>query len=213
MWTQVIVRALLQVSIGAGVQLRQLQKKEFQNVADEDIIKQGIVACNGNAGVLCLTNKSLRFDTTKANVNYISYPLEAVVDVRFKRLKSTFISGFEVEYNDGRQETFYLRDREDWVAKILDARASRVDPEQFEQSSDGTVLNQEQVAIRRKISTHFDDNEIQTLCFDLGIEYENLPANTKEGKTRELIIHCEQNGLLLRLLKLCQKQRPHIDWI
>ena len=39
---------------------------------------------------------------------------------------------------------------------------------------------QPKVALHRLINQHFDREELRTLCFELGVEYESLPA---EGKT------------------------------
>ncbi len=39
------------------------------------------------------------------------------------------------------------------------------------------------------LSDYFNLEEIRTLCFELGVNYENLPGDTRSRKARELIIH------------------------
>ncbi len=48
--------------------------------------------------------------------------------------------------------------------------------------------------IRTQISTYFNKEELQNVCHDLNIKYENLPSETLEGKARELVEHCRRYG-------------------
>ena len=56
----------------------------------------------------------------------------------------------------------------------------------------------------------FNDEELQTLCFTLGVDYDSLPAQGKAGKARELILHLEHRGVLHRLDALCRRERPSV---
>ena len=58
------------------------------------------------------------------------------------------------------------------------------------------------------INRHFDDEELRTLCFDLDVEYEDLPARSRSGKARELIAYLEKRGRLAELLELLAQERP-----
>jgi hypothetical protein len=55
---------------------------------------------------------------------------------------------------------------------------------------------------------HFNLDEIQLLCFDLGIDYEHLAGETKPKKIHELILMVVRNGLLPDLLELLVEERP-----
>jgi hypothetical protein len=46
--------------------------------------------------------------------------------------------------------------------------------------------------LRKFIQHHFE--ELETLCFDMGIDYATLPAQGKTGKARELVAHCRRHG-------------------
>ena len=66
--------------------------------------------------------------------------------------------------------------------------------------------------LREAIVDLFNENELRTLTFDLGFDYENLAPGGKADKARELVGACYRNGRLLDLLHLCRKERPHIAW-
>jgi hypothetical protein len=66
--------------------------------------------------------------------------------------------------------------------------------------------------LRRLIDQHFNLEELHDLCFDLGIEYENLPGRTKRGNCRELIAYCQRHGRIPSLLKELNRHRPGVPW-
>jgi formylglycine-generating enzyme required for sulfatase activity/energy-coupling factor transporter ATP-binding protein EcfA2 len=66
--------------------------------------------------------------------------------------------------------------------------------------------------LREAIVDLFNENELRTLTFDLGFDYENLAPGGKADKAREFVGACYRNGRLLDLLQLCNKERPHISW-
>lgn len=65
--------------------------------------------------------------------------------------------------------------------------------------------------LRQKIAQHFNKEELRTLCFDLGVEYENLP-DTKDGMVRELVAYSERRGKTAELIAACQRLRPNVAW-
>jgi hypothetical protein len=68
------------------------------------------------------------------------------------------------------------------------------------------------VALRRFLISAFSDSELNDLCFDLGVDYENLPGQTKGDKARELIRYAERHRLLNQLIGMSRKLRPHSSW-
>lgn len=68
------------------------------------------------------------------------------------------------------------------------------------------------VALQKNIGTYFNLGEIQLLCFQLNIEYENIEGSTRTEKSMMLIQYCKRHGLLHELVTLCQRNRPHLDW-
>jgi len=62
----------------------------------------------------------------------------------------------------------------------------------------------------------FSEDELRTLCFDMGIDYESLPASSKPGKARELLEYCKRHNRLestetrAGLYERGQAERPYL---
>ena len=66
--------------------------------------------------------------------------------------------------------------------------------------------------LRETLDSRFDEEELRTLCFDLGVEYDDLPSRGRAGKARELVGYCARRDNLVELVRVAQKQRPDISW-
>lgn len=66
--------------------------------------------------------------------------------------------------------------------------------------------------LRELMNSHFNKSELQLICFDLEIDHENLPSNTKNDLVRELIEHCFRFKLMEKLIKHCKELRPTVSW-
>ncbi len=66
--------------------------------------------------------------------------------------------------------------------------------------------------LRSLLIESFDLEELHSLCFDLGINFDSLAGSTIDSKARELIAYCQRHLRLPDLLAACRQQRPHIDW-
>ena len=62
------------------------------------------------------------------------------------------------------------------------------------------------------IAEHFNLGELRGLCFDLDIQYEDLPGDTRNDKARELVANCERHGRLDDLIARCEQLRPSVNW-
>ncbi|MDX1417493.1 MAG: hypothetical protein R3293_25030, partial [Candidatus Promineifilaceae bacterium] len=58
----------------------------------------------------------------------------------------------------------------------------------------------------------FGEEDLKTICFEMGIVYDDLPPGGRADRARELIILCQQTHRLLHLITLCQQKRPLVDW-
>jgi len=79
-------------------------------------------------------------------------------------------------------------------------------------SGEKTLQREDLIAVRQKLVVHFSEEELRTLCFDIGVDYESLPAMGKEGKARELVLHLERRGQIPELVALCRQLRPNAFW-
>ena len=63
----------------------------------------------------------------------------------------------------------------------------------------------------RAINDSFGENDLRDLCFDLQLDFENLPGPTKKDKARELIIHFDRRKRINVLVAAFSELRPNID--
>ena len=68
------------------------------------------------------------------------------------------------------------------------------------------------VAIHDLLIQHFSAEELRTLCFSLGIEYDDLPGSGRTDKARELVAYCQRHSRLPDLQKAVTQARPNVTW-
>lgn len=66
--------------------------------------------------------------------------------------------------------------------------------------------------LRQNLINCFSLEDMRTLCFKLGFNYESIEHTKLEACAREIIIYCKRHGKLVSLVQICQSERPHIDW-
>ena len=66
--------------------------------------------------------------------------------------------------------------------------------------------------LRQLLSAYFNESELKTLTFDLGLDYEMLPGPAKGDKARELVMLLWRNDRLAELLSLARPIRPNLAW-
>lgn len=73
-------------------------------------------------------------------------------------------------------------------------------------------LSEKLAKLHQNVAASFGDEELRSLCFDLGVDYADLPAEGKDGKARELVASLERRGRVPELVKMCRKLRPNVEW-
>jgi hypothetical protein len=66
--------------------------------------------------------------------------------------------------------------------------------------------------IFHQIDLHFNESELQDLCYRLGIDYENLQGLTKRDRTRSLTLYMERHDRTGELVALLICLRPTVAW-
>jgi hypothetical protein len=66
---------------------------------------------------------------------------------------------------------------------------------------------QDLARLRQFIQDHYSLDELHTLCFDMGFEYEDLPGETRSAKARELVDHMRRRDQLDRLIGILRQTR------
>jgi hypothetical protein len=66
--------------------------------------------------------------------------------------------------------------------------------------------------LHRQLCDYFDDDELATLCFQMGIDYRHLRGEGKVAKARELILFMHRRGRIGELASMCRSERPNAQW-
>ena len=67
--------------------------------------------------------------------------------------------------------------------------------------------------LHSNLTLYFNLQEIKTLIFSMGLDYEKIGAlEGKNSFARELILYCERNKSLPQLIALCRELRPSLNW-
>lgn len=77
------------------------------------------------------------------------------------------------------------------------------------------VEKQKKEALRilhEKFTTHFSREDLKLLCFDLGLNFDDLPGETMQSKVQSIVWWSEQQGSLSHLLEILGTERPNIAW-
>jgi hypothetical protein len=102
----------------------------------------------------------------------------------------------------------------DWKARVIDgaARRSTAAAAPRRVPLDDATHRRHLTELRKQIVASMNDEELETLCFDLGVDYESLKGSGKEAKARELVLHCDRTSKLGELSELCRAMRPNLTW-
>ncbi len=74
------------------------------------------------------------------------------------------------------------------------------------------LTSEDRAKLREFISERFSLDELKTLCFDLGLDYEEFPHATKSEFSRELIVYFQRHNKMGCLVAELIRQRPD-EWL
>lgn len=66
--------------------------------------------------------------------------------------------------------------------------------------------------LRQRLNISFNTKELKELCFDLGIDYDNLSGSEKGEKIIEVVTYLDRRNRLNELLSMCRDLRPDVNW-
>jgi hypothetical protein len=84
-------------------------------------------------------------------------------------------------------------------------------------SANGTSLqdaraNGPLTTLRQALVAGFDEEELKTLCFDLGVKYSDLSASGRANKARELVDYLDRQDRISELIEKLEERRPELGW-
>jgi len=65
---------------------------------------------------------------------------------------------------------------------------------------------------RKQLILTFDEDELETLCFDLNLDYDALSGDNKNAKIRELIELMRRHNRMPEFVAVLNRTRPHVEW-
>lgn len=68
------------------------------------------------------------------------------------------------------------------------------------------------IRLRRVLVEYFDEDELETLCFDLRVDFEDLEGENKTQRTVSLILYLARANRIDELIELCSELRPNVPW-
>ena len=66
--------------------------------------------------------------------------------------------------------------------------------------------------LRENLASFFEVGDLESLCFDLGLDYDGLSGDGKAAKVVELIEYFGRTGRIVDLIDRCAHLRPAVDW-
>lgn len=68
------------------------------------------------------------------------------------------------------------------------------------------------IRLHKILNEQFDQSELQTLCFHLGIDYDDLPGESKINKAEKLIFFFKRRKKISKLIETISDLRPEITF-
>lgn len=66
--------------------------------------------------------------------------------------------------------------------------------------------------LHKQIDSYFSFSEVKTLCFELGVDYENIPGDSRSAFIRNLIVSLARQNRLQELVDKVRAERGFVDW-
>ncbi|MCB8977055.1 MAG: hypothetical protein H6657_06460 [Ardenticatenaceae bacterium] len=102
----------------------------------------------------------------------------------------------------------------DWKRRVLAYQAQKEQQQERGETAviQGQVPHNLLVHLRQVLADRFSPGDLQTLCFDLGVPYENLSGEEHRLKVLSLIQTLERTNRIDELITFGQKIRPDVPW-
>ena len=103
---------------------------------------------------------------------------------------------------------------DDWKRRVLAYQAQKKQQQKRGETAviQGQVPHNLLVHLRQVLADRFSPGDLQTLCFDLGVPYENLSGEEHRLKVLSLIQTLERTNRIDELITFGQKIRPDVPW-
>ncbi len=179
-----------------------------------------VVGDQGNTAVVQADREDKRVSILVRGPERTRRTLLAIIRSHFDTIHST-ISGIHVEEKVPLPEHpeivvdyQYLLDLEAMGEKsfVPPGLRERVDVRALLDGVDLSKPQREAVRLRQALVERFSLDELRTLSYDLGVDFEALDGKGKAGKARELVSYMERRERLDEIVRVGRLHRPDISW-
>jgi Effector-associated domain 7 len=66
--------------------------------------------------------------------------------------------------------------------------------------------------LRENVLAYFEVDDLESLCFDLGVDYSGLPGDGKAAKVVAMLEYFGRTGRVVDLIDRCAQLRPNVTW-
>jgi len=133
------------------------------------------------------------------------------LDIRPLEYGPTVPLRVELEYLDQTKET-HSREHTIYIA-VAQTKATRRQGETISVTSSRDAERAKYLSrLRQVLVTRFDSDELRLLCFDLGVDYDDLPRGGKANKVLDLICYLERRHRIPDLVEAGRASRSDISW-
>jgi internalin A len=116
------------------------------------------------------------------------------------------IPGHPAEKAIAYEDLLYYESEQDWEPRYAPIKA-RIDVRALLDGIESPEERDMRPLVSRLIQ-QFNRAELRQLAFDLQLDHENLPGETKSDLVRELALACRRHGRLAELERVVEKERP-----
>ncbi|MBE2225244.1 MAG: hypothetical protein IAF02_27150 [Anaerolineae bacterium] len=150
----------------------------------------------------------------------MDYPLLVIVEKNLK-YEGLLESGYDWYVKKVNLEDDILTDPEfvgmfaDWVQRVQDFHLFWVESSTEQDTPIGQfppIAQNPLVNLRQILADRFSPGDLETLCFDLDIPYEDLSGDEHRLKSLHLVQHLDRTNRIDELIKVGQVIRPDITW-
>lgn len=119
---------------------------------------------------------------------YDAYLDDVSQEVAYARATESFHERTEMHFND--------------LASVLESEGP-LPPE-------ATTIDR--IQLRLRLHERFGMGDLELLCADLGVDYEDLGGDGKDTKALKLVLFCQRRNLVEKLHAKCRELRPELEW-
>ena len=96
-----------------------------------------------------------------------------------------------------------------WIHNMIIARSSSA---AAVDSTQKQTTREHKSSLHKILITGYNQEELKTLCFRLGVEHDDLPGEGRIAKARELITYLDRRSKIHELIEIAKLQRPDASW-